>query len=140
MPKKISGHSAPKPDDDIPADFVLPTPKSLSGDAGKKFAELADVMKGKLTQADSFLLETLATAVWLSQLFRESIDKEGVIVEGKVSPAVGQLHKFQAQTLSITQQLGMTRKVRKTTGLPDSEGEGLLSDTDLDAQEFAKGL
>lgn len=140
MPKKISGHSTPKPDDNIPEDFVLPTPKGLDGGAGDKFAELAEVMKGKLTQADSLTLEALATAVWLSELFRKNIAADGVMIEGKPNQAVAMLHKYQAQTLAITQQLGMTRKVRKVAGLPDSEGDGQITEAELDAREFDKGL
>lgn len=146
MAKRKPGVSLAKANDEIPTDFILPTPENLMPPVAEIFNSQATLMVGKLTQQDTPSLQQWATSIWLVQQALVDVEKRGVMIKNytaagkhngyKPNEAIQVVHKFQTQAMALAQQLGMTRKVRKVVGLPDQEDAGGLSQNELDRMEF----
>ena len=77
------------------------------------FAELvSSVTPGHFLPADRVLLEQLAVAVYVARELADSIERDGVIVDGKVSQAVKVLKQQQALIGSLASRLRLTTQNR----------------------------
>lgn len=128
--------------DALPADFVLTAPASiLDTPIEPIFTRQAELMRGRLAAEDLPLLTQWARQEWLALEAQRDLETNGLFVtqgnKRKLNESYNLMHRSGVQTLAIAQQLGMTRKTRKVTGLSVKEserdtGEGQFQ-ADLDA-------